>query len=143
MCFCLVCVSVICLLMRVGCWSLPPLLCEVLCVLWALVELLLWMWVPLHLEHRCSELRVFLGRFFLWRVWSIPPYLIWWLLVKSEFYSILEWLLHLVSWEHLLAKLFSSPLLWGSVCLWHWGAFPVCSKILGPVYSSSSFFHVF
>jgi hypothetical protein len=24
------------------------------------------MWVPLHLEHRCSELRVLLGRFFLY-----------------------------------------------------------------------------
>ena len=30
-------------------------------------------------------------------------------------------------------KLFSSPLLWGSVCIWQWGVLPVCSKILGLV----------
>ena len=40
-------------------------------------------------------------------------------------------------------KLFSSPLLWGSVFLWHWGVFPVCSKMLGPVYISSLLFYVF
>jgi hypothetical protein len=34
----------------------------------------------------------------------------------------------------LLGKWFSSPFLWGSVCLWHWAALPVCSKMLGPVY---------
>ena len=50
--------------MRLGCWNLPLLLCEMQCVLWALVKFLLLMWVLLHLEHRYSELRVNLGRFF-------------------------------------------------------------------------------
>jgi hypothetical protein len=54
----------ICPLKRVGCWSFPLLFCEVQCVLCALVKFLLWMWVPLHLEHRCSELRAHLGKFF-------------------------------------------------------------------------------
>ena len=58
-------------------------------------------------------------------------------MVENWFYPILEWLLQLVSLNHLLGKLFFSPLLWGSVCLWHWGMFPVCSKMLGPVYVSS------
>jgi hypothetical protein len=48
-------------LIRVRFWSLPFLLCELQCVLWALVKFLLWMWVFLHQEHRCSELRVLLG----------------------------------------------------------------------------------
>ena len=64
LCLCVVCVSMICPLMRVECWSFALLLYGVHYVLWALVEYLLWMWVPLHLEHRCSELRVLLGRFF-------------------------------------------------------------------------------
>ena len=64
-------------------------------------------------------------------------------MVESWFYSILEWLLKLVSWDYLLEKLFSSPLLWGSVCLCHWGVFPVCSKMLGPVYVSSLLVYVF
>ena len=34
-----------------------------------------------------------------------------------------------VSWDHLLRNLFSNLLLWGSVCLCHWGAFPVCSRM--------------
>ena len=38
-------------------------------------------------------------------------------MVKSWLYSILEWLLQLVSWNHLLGKLFSNLFLWGSVCL--------------------------
>ena len=55
----------------------------------------------------------------------------------SQFCSILEKLLQLVSWDHLLGKLFSNLLLWGSVCLCHWGVFPVCSKMFGPDYRSS------
>ena len=31
--------------------------------------------------------------------------------LKVDFYMLLEWLLQLVSWDHLLGKLFSSPLL--------------------------------
>ena len=136
--------SMICPLLRVGCWNLPLLFCVVQCVFWALSKFLLWMWVPLHFEHRCSELRVLLGRFFfLWWVWSVLPCLFWWFLVESQFYPILEWLLWLVSWDHLLGKLFSSLLLWDSVCLWTWGVFPVCSKILSPVYLSSLLVYVF
>jgi hypothetical protein len=47
------------------CWSLPLFLCGVQCVFGALVKFLLWMWVPLHLGHRCSEFR-----FLSW--WSFP-----------------------------------------------------------------------
>ena len=61
----------------------------------------------------------------------------------SPFSSILEWLPQLVSWDHLLGKLFSNLLLWGSVCLCHWGTFPVCSKMLGPMYLSSLLVYVF
>jgi hypothetical protein len=38
-------------------------------------------------------------------------------------------------------KLFSILLLWGSVCLCHWGGFPVCSKMLGLL--SQSFYLLF
>ena len=65
---CLVCVS---LIDERGVLRSPTVFCEVQCVLWALVKFLLWMWVPLHLEHRCSELRVLLGIFFLWWIWSV------------------------------------------------------------------------
>ena len=51
---------------KIGCWSLPLLLCEVPCVLWALIKFLLWMWIPLHLGHRCLELRDLIDIFFLW-----------------------------------------------------------------------------
>jgi hypothetical protein len=37
----------------------------------------------------------------------------------------------------LLGILFSSPLHWGSVCLWHWGAFLICSNMVGPFHLSS------
>jgi hypothetical protein len=53
------------------------------------------------------------------------------------------WLLQLVSWDNLLRKLFSSLLLWSSVYLCHWGVFPVCSKMLGPVYITSLLVYVF
>ena len=39
------------------------------------------------------------------------------LLVKNWFYSVLRWLVHLLSWDQLLGKLFSNILLWGSVSL--------------------------
>jgi hypothetical protein len=135
----------ICPLLRVGCWSLPLLSCEVQCVLWAFIKFLLWMWVLLHLEHWCSELRVYLGRFLLWRVWSVPLSLCF--LIDFCWKLILFYIRmangELVSWEHLLGKLFSSVLLWGSVCLCHWGVFPVCSKMLGPVFVSSLLVYVF
>ena len=59
MCLCLASVFMICLLLNVRCWSII-----VWCMPWSLGKLLLWIWVPLHLGHRCSELRVHLGRFF-------------------------------------------------------------------------------
>ena len=40
-------------------------------------------------------------------------------------------------------KMFSSLLLWGTVCLWPWGGFPVCSNMLGPVYITSLLVSVF
>ena len=132
----------ICPLIRVGCWSLPLLLYEVQCVLWALIKFLLGVWVPLHLEYRCLELRL-LGRLLLWWIWNVLPYSFSKLLVERWFYSILEWLLQLAPWDHLLGKLFSSPLIWDSICLWHWGPFPVYSEMLGPVYVSSLLFYVF
>jgi len=55
-------------------------------------------------------------------------------LVESQYSLILEWLLRLISGNYLLGKLFSSLLLWGSICLCHWGVFSVCSKMLGPLY---------
>ena len=60
--------------MRVAYWSLPPVLCELQYVRRTVVKFLLWLWLPLQLEHRCSELRVYLGRFFLWWIWSVLPY---------------------------------------------------------------------
>ena len=89
--------------------------------------------MPLHLEHRCSEFRLFCI-FYLWQVWSVLPYLFFLItLVWKSIYSILEWLFQLVSWEHLLGKLFSTLLLWGSACLCHWHGFLVCSKTLSPL----------
>ena len=66
------------------------------------------------------------------------PYLFWFPLVESIFYWILEWLLRPnVSWDCLFGKPFSSPLLWGSVCLCCWSMFFVCSRMMDPVYVSS------
>ena len=48
-----------------------------------------------------------------------------------------------VSWDHLLGKLFSILLLWGSACLCHWGGFCLCFKMLGPVYISIILTYVF
>ena len=50
-----------------------------MCALKFLLKVLLWMSVPLHLEHRCSELRVLLGGFFLWPARSVPQCHFWWL----------------------------------------------------------------
>ena len=52
--FCLVSVSMTSPLVRVGCWNLPPLLCGVQYAFWALEKFPSWIWVLLHLEHRCS-----------------------------------------------------------------------------------------
>ena len=129
--------------MRVESCNLLLLLCEVQCVLWALVKFLLLILLLFLLEYGCSELRVLLGSFFPLMSVNCPSLLLWQLLVESCIYSILEWLFQLVSQNHLLEKLFSSPLLWSNVCLWHWGTFSVCSKMLGPVYISSLLFYVF
>jgi len=40
-------------------------------------------------------------------------------------------------------KVFPSLLLWSNVCLCHWGGFPVCSKMLGPLYVSSLLVYFF
>jgi hypothetical protein len=64
-------------------------------------------------------------------------------LFKRWFDLMLEWLLQLSSWNHLLGKLFSNLSLWGSVCLCHWGVFSVCIKMLGSVYISSLLVYVF
>jgi hypothetical protein len=69
--FCLVSVSMTCPLVRGWYWGLPLLMCGFLCVIYALVMFLLQTWVPLHLEHRCSELWCPLGGFFHWRVFSV------------------------------------------------------------------------
>jgi hypothetical protein len=53
------------------------------CVFWASVKLLLWMWVPLHLGHWCTELR-----FFFWCVWSVLPQLFQLLWLKVYFLDI-------------------------------------------------------
>ena len=68
----------------------------------------------LALEHRCSELRFHLGRFFsLWPLRSVLPYLLGQLLFESLFYPLYKWLLYLLSWNHLLGKFFSNLWLWG------------------------------
>jgi hypothetical protein len=97
----------------------------------------------LYLEHRCSELRVHLGRFFLWWVRSVLPYPFSQFLVENWFYLILQYLLQHISWDHLLGKLFSSPLLWGTFCFCHWGVFAIYSKMLGPIYVSNLLVYVF
>jgi len=97
----------------------------------------------LYLGHRYLELRVHLGGFFLWWIWSVLPSLFWWLLVENWFYLILEWLLLLASSDHLLGKLFSSLSLWGSVCLCLWGVFPIGSRMQGPHCVSSFLIYAF
>ena len=53
---------------------------------------------------RCSELNVHLGRFFWW-FWNILPHFFGKLLFESLFYWILQRLLKLISWEHLIGKI--------------------------------------
>ena len=77
-------------------------------------------------------------------------------MVKSLLYWILEWLLKVVSCGHLIGnffpaiwlEFFSSLLVLGSICFFfffffQWGVFPVCNKMLGPVYVSSLLAYVF
>jgi hypothetical protein len=66
LCLCLVSVSMTCSLVKVGCLCLPLLLCGIQFEFYALLKFLVWMWLPMHLEHRCSELRLPIGGFFLW-----------------------------------------------------------------------------
>ena len=137
-CLCYVSVSMICPLMRVECWSFALLLYGVHCVLWALEKFLLWMWMSLHLKHRCSELSILFGRFFSLMNMKCP---------SLSFLITLGWQSILFDvrmatpafsfWDHLLGELFSSLLLWGSVCLCHCSGFPVCRKMVGSVYISS------
>jgi hypothetical protein len=63
------------------------------------------MWLPLHLQHRYSELRVHLGRF------NFDEYDV----LLLVFFDNFE--LDVVSSDHLLGKLFSSLLLLGSAFL--------------------------
>jgi hypothetical protein len=50
----------------------------------------------------------------------------------------LAWFLGSFAWKNFFSLWFS-----GSVCVCHWGVFPVCSKMLSPVYISSLLAHVF
>ena len=72
------------------------------------------MWVPLHWSIYVQNWEFILVDFFLWWTWSILPYPFWLLLVENLFYLILECLLQLVSWDHLLGNLFFSLLILGS-----------------------------
>ena len=135
-CLCLVSGSMTCLLVTMGCWYLLLLLCKVQCVSWALVKFLLQMWWP------C--------------IWSIDVHNWEFILVdfpltsmkcpSLSFLITFGWKLILFNIRMItpscvlgpfLGKLSSSLLLWGSVCLCHWGTFLVCSKMLGPAYVSS------
>jgi hypothetical protein len=93
---------------------------------------LLQMWVLLCLGHRCSELRDHLDRYFSSEEYEGFPYFFLLTLVESLFYYILEWLLQLASWFHLLGNLFfffSEPFtLRLCVYLYCWSVFLVCSK---------------
>lgn len=51
--------------------------------------------------------------------------------------------IQLLPWKYLLGKFFPSPLFQGSVCLYYMIMFPLCIKILGPVYVSSLLSYVF
>jgi len=64
-------------------------------------------------------------------------------LVEIQFYWILEWLLQLVSSDHLFGKLFCSLLLWRSVSLSLWDVFLICSKMLGPLYIPYLLLYIF
>jgi hypothetical protein len=107
----------------------------ILSICWVFVwfsKVSLRMWMPLNFLHRCSESRVDLGELFLWWVWCVLPHLFWYLLVESQFYFLLEYL-ELIPLGHFLG-FFSQLLLCSCVCRCHWDAFPVYSKMLGPVY---------
>ena len=140
-CLSLVSVSMICPLLRLECWSLPLFLYEVQCVLWALVKFLLWMRVPLFLEHSCSELRVHLGIYFSLTRMKCPFFNItfcWKSIVFDIRMATPAFFLWPSAW-----KLFFSSLLCSSVWLCHWSMFSVCRKMLGPVYTSSLLVYVF
>jgi hypothetical protein len=96
--------------------------------------------ILLHDSHQlCQHHLLKMLSFFHWMV--LPP--LYKIRNESLFYSILEWILQFVSWSHLLGKLFSNLLLWGSVCIFHWSWFPVCSKMLHPLYVTSLLVYVF
>jgi hypothetical protein len=122
-------VSMIYPVMRVGSWILPLLLCEVQFVVLALAMFLLQMWVPLHLEHIYSELRVHLGGFFLWCIWSVLPHLFFFLITFGWNSILLD--IRMTTLVCFLVPLawnfFSSLLLWVGVYLCHWvGCLFVC-----------------
>jgi len=85
LCLYLVSVSKICPLLWVGCRSLPLLLHEVQCVLWALIKFFYECCCLCIISIECSELRVHLGWFFFWPVWSVLPYLFWDIWLKVDF----------------------------------------------------------
>jgi hypothetical protein len=103
-----------------------------------------WMWLLLHLELRCSELRVHFGRFF-FSLMSMKCPSLSFLITFAWKFSLFDitmatpaCFLGPFAWK----KIFSL-LLWDSVCLCHWGAFPVCSKMLAPVYISSLLVYIY
>ena len=103
------------LLARVGYWGLPPPMCEVQYVILAVLAFLLWTWVHLCLVHGYVELQCPLGGFFLWWVFSVLPWLFWFVLVWSLFCQILKWLQSLPFGIYLLGISFSILLPWGDV----------------------------
>jgi hypothetical protein len=112
---CLVFVWMTYLLARVGYWGLPPPMCEVQYVILAVLAFLLWTWVHLCLVHGYVELQCPLGGFFLWWVFSVLPWLFWFVLVWSLFCQILKWLQSLPFGIYLLGISFSILLPWGDV----------------------------
>ena len=45
--------------------------------------------------------------------------------------------------DHLFGRIFSSLLLWSSVCICYWDVFPVCTEMLNSVYVSSLLTYTF
>lgn len=112
-----------------------------MCV-WSLVTLLLQMWVTFHLKYRCSELKFLLVDISFDGSEVFFP-------ISFDKFDAMSILLDIristpvcilgpFAWKY-----FSSLLVWSSVRFWHWCVFPVCNKILGPVYIPRLLAYVF
>jgi hypothetical protein len=142
MCLFLVSVSRNCPMMRVWSWSLPLLLCEVQCVLWALLKC--------NDEYGCPYIWSidiqnweFILEDFIFDKYEVP------LLVFFDNFGV-----NLISFHIKMVnpvcflrpfdwKIVSSLLNWGSICLYPWVGFSVSIKKWGPVYVASLFVYVF